>query len=677
MLKLILNRLRISNFKGIKSADLHFSNSVTVITGHNGVGKSTIADALAWLLRGKNVNGDTDQRFTIKTVDEAGEVIPDLDHEVEGFLTLVNTLTGEFKEIRMRRAFVEEWKTEAGTVGKTLSGHHTDYYWNEIPVKKADYEARIAEIIPAEVFKVITDPYAFLSMPWNDQRAQLTIIAGGEAKPEEIAAGVQKYNDLLRKMNGASLEEYRIKVAADRNRVKAELDKIPIRIDELVRATPEAPNFQEAEARKKEIETELEKLTKAANDIAAANRLQYEKVTELQKQINEQERIKFDALREAQAAANEQILKIKGDRDRAEGEIKQIEETLAASRREETRLENIKYQAEQYDYHAKEITAQLIELRKKFETTSAQEFIPGSIICPRFGHICQDPTACSKGETEFNEGQVKTLNAMRERGHQLGQEEANTKKLAAETLKEYEDKRADLLAARKGLEASLAAALTRRDLLPPVPPTPEVKPELLPKWNEAAKKIADLEAKIQQETQTTSPDLSATHEQRRQLMAELNQVNAKLSLREVIDSNQKRKRDLDAQTIRLAQEKADLEQELMAIEDFNIAIINAVEARVNKHFDLVRFKLFKTLVNGKREPDCIATVKGVAYRDVNTASKINAGLDIIQALTRYYQIQAPIFIDNCESVAEINRPEGSQIIKIQFVKDHPLTVSPQ
>lgn len=676
MLQLTLNRLRISNFKGIKSADLNFSDSVTSITGHNGTGKSTVADALAWLLRGKNVNGDTDQRFTIKTVDASGQTIPDLDHEVEGFFTLLNTETGEVKELRIRRSFVEEWKTEAGVVGKTLKGHRTDYYWDDIPVKKADYEARIAEIIPPEVFKVITDPYAFLSMPWDEQRAQLTTITG-EVKPETVAAGVQKYNDLLRKMSGATLEEYRIKLGADRKRVVAELEKIPIRIDELDRATPQAPDFAALETRKKEIEAELEKIVAAANDLAAAHRLQFEAAAKIQDQINEQERIKFDAVREAKEAASEQLYKIREQHQRAEADIRLIDTQIKDLSRHQATLDGYLADAVRFEREAQERDTDLIALRNQFKIIAAQEYTPGSIVCPRFGHVCADPTACSKGEDAFNDAQVSTLTSMREKGHQLGKEVERLKTAAAGAKAKHDTALTELTAKRKSLEAELSAALTRRDLLPAIPAEPVVIPEQLPRWREAATKIADLEAQLEATRSGQANSPAGDPDARRKLNMELDEVNRKLSLRSVIEGNEARKKELQEQTVTLAQQKADLEQEIMALEDFNIAIINAVEERVNKHFELVRFRMFKTLVNGKREPDCIATVNGVAYRDVNTAGKINAGLDIIQALTRHYQIKAPIFIDNCESVAELRQPEGAQIIRLEYVKNQPLTVTPQ
>ena len=72
---------------------------------------------------------------------------------------------------------------------------------------------------------------------------------------------------------------------------------------------------------------------------------------------------------------------------------------------------------------------------------------------------------------------------------------------------------------------------------------------------------------------------------------------------------------------------------------------------------------------------CIPLIGGVAYGSANTAAQVNAGLDIINALSRFYGVSAPIFIDNRESVNEII-PTQSQIINLVVTNDKQLSISP-
>ena len=81
--------------------------------------------------------------------------------------------------------------------------------------------------------------------------------------------------------------------------------------------------------------------------------------------------------------------------------------------------------------------------------------------------------------------------------------------------------------------------------------------------------------------------------------------------------------------------------------------IDTLESMINKKFSYVKFKLFETQINGAEIECCKALIDGVPFSDANTASKINAGLDIINTLCEYYKITAPIFIDNRESVVSI------------------------
>ena len=78
---------------------------------------------------------------------------------------------------------------------------------------------------------------------------------------------------------------------------------------------------------------------------------------------------------------------------------------------------------------------------------------------------------------------------------------------------------------------------------------------------------------------------------------------------------------------------------------------------------MVRFKMFETQVNGDEIETCEATVNGVPYSVLNDARRINAGIDIINAICRHLGMTAPIFIDNAESVNQII-PSDSQIIRL-------------
>ena len=58
----------------------------------------------------------------------------------------------------------------------------------------------------------------------------------------------------------------------------------------------------------------------------------------------------------------------------------------------------------------------------------------------------------------------------------------------------------------------------------------------------------------------------------------------------------------------------------------------------------------------------------------NTAKQVNAGIEIINALSRFYGVSAPIFIDNRESVQSLIDTD-SQIINLVVSSDKELTIT--
>ena len=89
-------------------------------------------------------------------------------------------------------------------------------------------------------------------------------------------------------------------------------------------------------------------------------------------------------------------------------------------------------------------------------------------------------------------------------------------------------------------------------------------------------------------------------------------------------------------------------------------------------FNYVDFKLFEEQINGGLKEVCEVTVKGVPYSSgLNNAARINAGLDIINTVTEINQINAPIFIDNAESINDLLAVQA-QTITLSVSKDKDL-----
>ena len=99
------------------------------------------------------------------------------------------------------------------------------------------------------------------------------------------------------------------------------------------------------------------------------------------------------------------------------------------------------------------------------------------------------------------------------------------------------------------------------------------------------------------------------------------------------------------------------------IDAFTRKKVEEVESRINGLFQYVKFKMFDIQINGGETETCETMMDGVPYSVLNNGGRINAGLDIINALCKYYNVNAPIFIDNAESVTKLI-DVSSQVVRL-------------
>lgn len=698
--KLKIKSLTLVNFKGMRNVTVDFGDGVTAISGRNGTGKTTIADGFAWLLWGKDSEGNSDTKFGIKTNDENGNYIPDLEHEVSGSFDAIDTETGEVTAVELRRVYVEEWQTPKGSTERILKGHHTDYFYNGVPLKtKTEYDAKVAALIPEDLFKVITDPYYFLTLHWKAQREYLLRMAG-TISDSDIAANRAEFAELLRRVTGKSMEEYKKEIAARRTKIEAQLEKIPTRKDEVTRNTPVAPDYAALEAEKAQIQADLADIDAAATSAAEANRVAYERAARIQGDINakrtDQNQIIYNAKESARKAAYE-TNRVADDaaRDLAQVEQSEANETNYYNREKAVITASIATEKRRKEEAEREVAA----LRTRWDAVNNEQFqektyqAAGPLLCPIFGHQCADPSAVNRHQCDaaaaaeafkkrqdderaaFYANQTARLDAMDIEGQELNkriaQHDAEIARLTqdAATLEtKHTDAVQDYATKKEALKKVIADN-------PRVSTDPQIDTQTLPGWVALQQEIDRLTADL---TAATAPaygmETAYPSAKKTQLNGRLSEIDQKLGLRSTIEANERRIVELDKEAATLAQEKAGLQIEEDLIDDFVKDRMAEVERRVNGLFDGVEFRMYKNLVNGEKEPDCVAYIGGVRYQDKNHAGQINAGLAVINALCAFHGVTAPIFVDNAESVNTFI-PVNSQLITLSVSTEDSLQVN--
>ncbi|MDW7678751.1 MAG: hypothetical protein SCK57_13920, partial [Bacillota bacterium] len=116
---------------------------------------------------------------------------------------------------------------------------------------------------------------------------------------------------------------------------------------------------------------------------------------------------------------------------------------------------------------------------------------------------------------------------------------------------------------------------------------------------------------------------------------------------------------------------------LSALEAYTRAQAELLQEKVNHHFGLARFRLFRPLVNGELEECCEILCDGVPFKDnLNGGSRLQVGLDIIRTLSRHYGVTLPILIENRESYVTLPPMDTQVISLVVSAPDAVLRIAP-
>lgn len=665
-----IKSISLVNFKGLRNLEIKNFEKETFIFGDNGTGKSTVFDAFTWLLFGKDSQDRTS--FEIKTLDQFNQPIPKLDHEVSAILEVNNEL------IELKRVLREKWVTKRGSSEAEFSGNETVYFWNDVPLSAKEFSSKIDAILDEKIFKLITNPFAFNSLKWQDRR-QVLIDMVGDVSDADIAAGNAKYQELLGKLTNKSMDEYKKQLAASLKKAKSELKLIPTRIDEVERGKPEAQDFDalrlkitELQDQQGEIDAQLRDQSEADHAVAIRKREIRNEISNLEDKIDAIKRAATSKAREEVASSDDALKGLEVKLQEVNDELKRAERTR----------DNLADQRSRKKEEIEMIQGRNKTLERMWQEESATTFEmdENECKCP----TCKREFEASDIETKRQELETNFNNAKRERleGFNLkGQNNTKEIKVLQAEVEELDSRLEkgsqlieDICAKKVNLNAELTKLKSEQTETPSIE---DVSNRILDANNE----IPELRAKIEKLTiqleELKPADRSELDAKKRDIQGEILAIQNKLANEDIINSADKRIDELKGEERNMAQMIADQEREQFTIEQFTKEKIETLEGRINRRFNLVSFKMFAQQINGGEVETCDTLINGVPFSDANNAAKINAGIDIINTLSDFYGITAPIFIDNRESVVKLE-PSISQVINLVVSpSDKALRVSDQ
>lgn len=646
MRKVTIKRIALVNFKGVRNLVVDFNEGTTTISGRNGTGKTTVFDAFTWLLFGKD---SSDRKvFNIKTLDADGKAIPKIPHEVSAILSVDGV------EVRLTRRFNEKWQRRRGTGVEEFTGHEEERLFNDVPLSVKEWGEKIASICSENVFKFITNPLYFSSQREDVQRAMLFRMAG-DVSDRDIAKGHADFTALLDRLTGKTMDEYRKEIQAKKARIKNDIKGIPERIDERERNMPQPLDWGSIEADIKAKEAQIAVLEGQVSDVYKAYQDKADRRVA--------DTLKLSAVRQQRAdRASKVAAAVQGEYLKA----------LSAQRKLQDRERELRFEYNGDEASLNGFKADAEGLKSKRESLADEykairarvfEFDPSGLKCP----LCGRPYGADRIEAvkanmkeKFDERNAQDLKACVEAGKSAkeGRERAEAE---IERLKARMD---EILAEEASLKADplYSKTLTAPDPGPAVESDAEIK--------DLDAKIAELEKSVAEPL--VKPDVSAFTDAEARLRREIGSGRDRLSVRGVIKDNEERIKVLKDEYKSRSDELARLDKIEDTITKFTRTKVSVIEGRINGLFKIVRFKLFAQQVNGDEVETCEATVDGVPYSDLNSAAKINAGLDIINAICKYEGVSAPIVVDNAESVNELLSTD-SQMVRLVVTEDPELT----
>ena len=657
-MKIHFKTLTLKNFKGILGEKtINFCDTVTSIYGANHTGKTTVIDAILWVLFDKNSEGAS--VFGIDTKDENNNVIPKLEHCVK------LTLSVDGVERTLEKVRKDVWSKPRGQKEEVLTGHTTNYFISGNKYTQTEYKAEIANILPEALFKSITNPMYFPTLPPSEQRMLLEQMVG-ETNFVDVVSQKEEWELLEKYIENEDIERFRENLAYKIKGIKEELKLIPSRIsehtNELAELQSKDCDFPILEKRIAEIEKGLQHYDDMLADASKGSDEKYKAKMAVRKQIQVYEAERDSIINGIDKENKSAIDKYTSNIENIQRALEDLKHNLSfvesAQNASERRLQALIEHKEDY--------------RKRWQQIEDETFVwdENNEVCPTCHQRLPQEDIDELRERlqgNFNENKAKKQESLDIEAQNILETQ---KKIDEETNRLQKDKDnilTSISVLEKKLEEAKGTQPEKKDYT-----TDSRVVELTSLIKGEEDKLQQLE---QEEDNTTQQEAINRIKEQKQGQQQLrDQLRDQLQNKQQIERKEKRIAELTAEQQSLSQQLTDLEQQDNTAMQLVKYYIEELEKKVNKMFDIVKFTMFEHHLNGNIKTKCECTMHGTPYQDLSNSEKINAGIDIINAMCRHHNAFAPIIIDNAESITDILPTASQQIRLVVSAQDKELTV---
>jgi hypothetical protein len=612
-----IQKIAFKNFKLFRNKEIVFDGN-TKIYGWNRTGKTTIVDGFTWLFFGKSSDGSSSANMPKPIIDE------EVQHNLE------TSVTATINDNTYTRIFTEKYAKIRGSVKKEFTGHKTVYEYNDVVVTKKEFLKLTKEVVGDEtMFHKLTSPTVIPSLKWEELRS---LLMDDEPILEELNSKLDTLKGTRKKQNKA-------------------VDELPVRIDEAFNSLEEidydtdtvalfhkmgrvkkGEPFNEEEAHQFHLNNLKEK-----RDGFVSRRLVIER-GEFDPEINKG----LEGARTDLLNAQQEVNNFKQEHGfKFENNLRDWNDTLQAKNE---RLSSLRNDLRAQVRVIEDIDRQLQEKRVQYKAIQAETL---DVVDVCFNCNQQLPEGTTESQQEdFNLNKSKRLSANVAEGKQV-----------ATNRKDAYQKSEDIEAKIVLVESDIKALNTKK------PSTTLVVPDELKFAVGRAQGQVDLwEGKLSQANKgDKTSEIAEIDEEISVIDASISELNKISGKKEAQQYTKDRIAELREELSLKAEALATTEQKIFEVEEQIKSEVQGAEDKLNSRFELVKWRLFELQVNGGWKNTCIPLLNGVPYASVNSAQKIDMGIDIINTISKEKGLSYPVFIDDAESSNEIHKPVGQGI----------------
>lgn len=640
MKKIEFNKLIIKNFRNIKELEIDFNSNTTEIIGENGLGKTNTLSAITWCLFGKNI--DDNKQFAISPIINGVE-----DNSV--LTTVKMVLNGTYV---VERSYKDR-KTSLRT-GWIIDGKE-----NLVNITQTNYSKELEEqLVNEETFKSLSNITYVPNLNWKDLK-KLIFDLIGDIKDDEVLIR-DNFTLIEQYVRKFGIEQAQKLLKETDTQLKDDIKRLETEYQTL-KATKEKYVADETEnqklvARKEEIEKQL-------YDYETNIKALQEKILEYNNKQTEIEKLKLELNR-----LNNQLIYCKNAISEYDDLYKQNSFNAELLREKEVKekqyeIDNLERQMQQNDTIIVEQQKELERIKEQGNNLKQKEIKIENETCSTCGQRLPE----EKIQEILNKLKEQQISQLQELKNKYDSLQASTKLLEEKKEKLIEEQKNCIKQLEeiknKGYEVIDETEKQKKIRILKEEKELEVK-ELESKFNSLS---SEINAKTLEFNSLEKPVI--VEDDNLPLKLELNEINDKLATTITLN---KLNEDVESALKELNSKKGMMslnKEKINEVIKFNNVKADLLQKKVRSYFEIVNFRTKEFTIDGQEvETFKITNSDGVEFKEVNTAQKIQLGLDLLKGIMKAKEIYTPVIIDGVEVLTSDLKNDVSQLIITRAIK---------